>query len=96
MTNYTTKTVAIVDDDPYARQMITELLIQYDFKVIEYSSGEEVLSSDISEIKLVILDVMMPGMDGFETCRKLKEKYDDRLPIIMLTALDDKESKKRE
>ena len=78
--------ILIVDDDPYIRELVHALLINEGFSILEACNGREALAR-LSEAKvdLCVLDVMMPGMDGFEFCLAAR-KYYENLPILMLTA----------
>lgn len=80
--------VLVVDDDPNVKEIIRlyfeRQLIQY----VEASDGTEALAAvEREKPDIVVLDVMMPVMDGYETCRELNKQYD--IPIIMLTAKGD-------
>jgi DNA-binding response OmpR family regulator len=78
--------VLMVDDDPQLRVMLGYALRQDDFQVEEASSGEEALAIlERLEPGVVLLDVLMPGLGGVETCRRMRER--SSVPIIMLTAL---------
>ena len=78
--------VMVIDDDPYIRELAGTLLCNEGFTVIEAANGREALKKlDDSKIDLCVLDLMMPGMDGFEFCR-LARQYHENLPILMLTA----------
>lgn len=89
--------VLIVDDIPQNLKLLKGLLQPLGYHVLEADSGEAAL--DIMrkvDVDLVLLDVMMPGMDGFEVCRRAKNDPQLRMvPIILVTALDDSESKIR-
>lgn len=80
------KKILVVDDEARLRKLVKDFLVHEDYEVMEAGDGEE--ASDIffkdKDIALVILDVMMPKMDGWETCRQIR-KY-SQVPIIMLTA----------
>ncbi len=79
------KTILIIDDDPGLVKLLRLGLEKDGFQVITASSGEEGLRKAYhSRPNLVILDIMMPGMDGWLTCRRLR--YISETPIIMLTA----------
>ena len=79
--------ILVVDDDPIICQLLQTTLAQHDMAVTAASSGKEALRVFHNERPdLVLLDIMMPDMDGFETCRRLRDLSD--VPIIMLTALD--------
>jgi DNA-binding response OmpR family regulator len=78
--------VLVVDDDPQLRSMLGVALRQDGFGVTEASTGEEALEilSDVNP-DVVLLDVLMPGIGGVETCRRIRSQ--SSVPIIMLTAL---------
>ncbi len=80
--------ILVVDDDPLARTMLKITLRDPSFEIIEAGSGQEAL--DIVESKnpaLLVLDVMMPGMSGFDVCRVLRENVETAvLPIILYSA----------
>lgn len=81
-----TAEVLIVDDDPQLRVMLGFALRQEGFRVEEAASGEEALAMlEHRQPDLVMLDVLMPGLGGVETCRQIRERLS--VPIIMLTAL---------
>lgn len=88
------RSVLVVDDEPMARKMLRLILVRAGFDVFEAKDGYQALSDIKQNIPdLVILDVMMPGIDGFEVCETLRD--DDKtaeLPIIMLSAKADIES----
>ncbi|SFV30789.1 two-component system, cell cycle response regulator [Devosia crocina] len=85
-----TARVLIVDDIPTNVRLLEARLTAEYFEVVTASSGPEAL--DIcqgAEIDIVLLDVMMPGMDGFEVCRRLKSNpRTHHIPVVMVTALD--------
>ncbi|HZZ20634.1 MAG TPA: response regulator [Opitutaceae bacterium] len=87
--------ILVVDDKSSNRETIRELLDGDDFRIVEASDGETaLLLAAENPPDLVFLDVMMPGMDGFEVCRRLRS--DPKLaevPVIMVTALDDQASR---
>jgi PAS domain S-box-containing protein len=87
--------VLIVDDDVNARLTVEALLLREGHDLAFASSGTEALAK-ISELvpDLVLLDVMMPGMDGFEVCRRLRSiPHLSTVPVIMVTSLDDRDSR---
>ncbi|MCB1819766.1 MAG: response regulator, partial [Gammaproteobacteria bacterium] len=87
-------TVLIVDDDAHNLSMLAALLKPL-YKVRAATSGEKALriANEADPPDLILLDVMMPGMDGFETCRRIRrEKSIAEVPILFLTALDDRQS----
>ncbi|MBA2879342.1 DNA-binding response OmpR family regulator [Anoxybacillus kamchatkensis] len=77
--------VLIVDDDAHIRELVGHFLSLEGFETHEAATGKEALAV-LEEVKvdLVVLDIMMPEMDGWELCRELRQ-YDD-VPILMLTA----------
>lgn len=81
--------VLVVDDESRMRKLVRDFLIRDDFEVLEAGDGEEAL--DIfyreREIALIILDVMMPKINGWDVCREIRET--SKIPIIMLTAKGD-------
>lgn len=78
-------TILVVDDEVMIREVIKEYGTLYDYKVLEAQDGLEALEViSKNKVDCVILDIMLPNMDGFTTCKKLKEKAD--VPIIMLSA----------
>ncbi len=88
-------TILIVDDDPISQHTVKTLLTPEGY-ILEFAkSGEEALEKVVNLIPdLMLLDVMMPGMDGFEVCRRLRQNPQSReLPIVMVTALYDRESR---
>lgn len=78
--------ILVVDDESRMRKLVKDFLTKKNFQVLEAGDGEEAMDIFYKEkdIALLILDVMMPKMDGWETCRTIR-KY-SQVPIIMLTA----------
>jgi len=86
--------ILLVDDDPTLRSVLARRLGRDGFDVQPVSSGVEALRAlDRSWPALLVIDLMMPGMDGFELCRRVKQIAD--LPIIVLSAVDESEAKVR-
>ncbi len=79
--------IAIVDDDRELGSLIADYLAQNGFTGRVFISGESFLMEDPAQFELLILDVGLPGMDGFSVCREVRQK--STLPIIMLTAASD-------
>lgn len=79
-------TILVVDDEQRMRKLVRDFLVKQDFKVLEAADGEEAIDIFLEnkDIVLVILDVMMPKMDGWQTCREIRQY--SKVPIIMLTA----------
>ena len=82
----TGNTILVVDDEQRMRKLVKDFLVKQDFKVLEAADGEEAIDIFLEnkDIVLVILDVMMPKMDGWQTCREIRQY--SKVPIIMLTA----------
>ncbi len=80
--------VLIVDDDPDIRTLYRLVLRQEGLEVIEAENGQEALDKIQAEApSLVLLDIMMPGMDGYEVCRRLRsDPRTARLPVLMFSA----------
>ena len=78
--------ILVVDDESRMRKLVRDFLVKKDFEVLEAGDGEEALDVFYNEknIALVILDVMMPKMNGWDVCREIREN--SKVPIIMLTA----------
>ncbi len=81
--------VLVVDDESRMRKLVRDFLVKKEFAVLEAGDGAQAIDLffDNKDIALVILDVMMPKMDGWEVCREIR-KY-SKVPIIMLTAKSD-------
>lgn len=92
------KTILIVDDEPDVLEVVEMLLISEKYKVLKATNGIEALEVVSEETPdLVILDIMMPEMDGVETCKNMRKMENMRnKPIVMfsakLSAIDKKES----
>ena len=81
--------VLVVDDESRMRKLVKDFLVKKDFDVIEAGDGEEAIDIFFraKDIALIILDVMMPKMDGWQVCREVRQH--SKVPIIMLTAKSD-------
>jgi len=88
------KTILLVDDDVSIRITIKAVLENQGYKVIEVDSGEICLHICQHQIPdIILIDAVMPGMDGFSCSDQLKKIFDDECPpILMITVLDDKDS----
>lgn len=79
-------TVLIVDDEEHIRELIALYLQQAGFSVMEAADGLQALEIlDREKVDMVILDIMMPNVDGWQLCRRIREE--SALPVLMLTAL---------
>ena len=77
--------ILVVDDDPDIAELVVETLAAEGFEAVSCLSGEEALRlMDGGRFDLMILDVMMPGMDGYELCQRVRVRFD--VPIIFLSA----------
>ena len=85
--------ILVVDDEWELRNLLAEFLTGDGYDVIQASNGEEALElAEKEEPQVILLDVKMPGIDGIEVCRRLKEEDKTRfIPIIMVTALEDRD-----
>lgn len=81
--------ILVVDDESRMRKLVRDFLVKQNFGVLEAGDGAEALDIffETEDIALVILDVMMPKMDGWQTCREIRAY--SKVPIIMLTAKSD-------
>jgi DNA-binding response OmpR family regulator len=90
----TPQSVLIVDDEPMARTLLRLMLVRAGFNVSEAENGADALAKiKKNRPDIILLDVMMPGMDGFMVCESIRDQEDmAELPIIMLSAKTDLES----
>ncbi len=89
-----TPLIAIVDDDRSMRMLLNMAMEDEGYRVAEANNGEQFLA-EYTDLQpdLILLDAMMPGMDGFTCCQKIRSlPGGDRVAIVMITALDDSES----
>ena len=91
------KQVLIIDDDRMIRKMFSFVLDEMGIEVWEAESGEKGLALLVKkQPDLILLDIMMPGLDGFEVCRRLKaDSALCHIPVIALTVLSPKENRER-
>ncbi len=87
----------IVDDQPHSRLLLGDLLESIGYRVSEAENGQQALQMLPSlQPDLVLLDVMMPGLDGFEVCRRIKADEETRLiPVVLITAASDRKNRLR-
>jgi len=87
--------VVVVDDDESVRESLPDLLREFGFTVLTFSSADEFLASDALErARCLVLDIVMPGMSGLELQKELKSRG-SKLPIIFITARKDEAIRKR-
>ena len=81
--------ILVVDDESRMRKLVRDFLVKKGFIVVEAADGEEAIDKFFADkdIALVILDVMMPKMDGWQVCREIRQY--SKVPIILLTARSD-------
>src|SRR5688572_21249885 len=86
-------TVLVVDDDPDSRRLLRDFLTGEGYGWRLAASGEEALAAlDAALPDLILLDAVMPGLDGFETCRRIKAHGDTAaIPVIFMTGLTETE-----
>ncbi len=84
-----TPVILVVDDDPNNMDIVTDYLSEHDYTILVAEDGESGLArAEYALPDLILLDVMMPGIDGLETCRRLKARESTRdIPVIFMTAL---------
>jgi putative two-component system response regulator len=90
-----TGTILVADDQAANRELLQELLTTQGFKVITLSDGADVIQElNRAQVDLVLMDVMMPRLTGFQACEKIKNNPDTYLiPVILITALSDKQDR---
>ena len=79
----------VVDDQAFIRQVIGSELLKLGYEVLYGIDGIDCLTklkTAIIKVDLVIMDVMMPNLDGYETCRKIRQELNETIPIIFLSA----------
>ncbi|MCC8163650.1 MAG: response regulator, partial [Lachnospiraceae bacterium] len=81
--------ILVVDDESRMRKLIRDFLVKNNYEVLEAGDGEQAVDIffEQKDIALIILDVMMPKMDGWQVCREIRGY--SKVPIIMLTAKGD-------
>jgi len=81
--------ILVVDDESRMRKLVRDFLVKKNYEVLEAGDGEEAMDIffEKKDIALIILDVMMPKMDGWQVCREVRK--DSKVPVIMLTAKAD-------
>lgn len=88
--------VILADDDPSIRLMVRHVLESEDYDIIEAADGLEAIKAvEKHNPALILLDAVMPGLDGFTTCQQIKDKGYKDIPVIMITGLDDDASVER-
>jgi putative two-component system response regulator len=87
--------ILVVEDDPYILPMIVMMLTNFGFSVLPFTNGPEALEAVQKEIPdLILLDISMPGMDGYQVCEKLKLSPDHKdIPVIFMSGMNTMEDK---
>lgn len=87
--------ILVVDDEARMRKLVKDFLVRNDYIVLEAEDGEKALDLffDDKDIALIILDVMMPKMDGYETLKRIRKE--SKVPVIMLTAKSEEDDELR-
>jgi len=84
------RTILIVEDEPILREIMKDYLLEEGFEVLEASDGKDALSLfQEHEVDLILLDIMLPELDGWSVCRRIRKI--SNVPIIMLTARSDED-----
>ena len=83
--------ILVVDDESRMRKLVRDFLTRKGYEVVEAENGEQAIDIFCSDntIDLIILDVMMPKMDGWQVCREIRKL--SKVPIVMLTARGDEQ-----
>jgi len=78
--------ILVVDDESRMRKLVRDFLVKQNFEVLEAEDGEDALDKFYAnkDIALIILDVMMPKINGWDVCKEIRET--SKVPVIMLTA----------
>jgi len=77
--------ILIVDDEEYVRKLLQRILEETGYSVVAAANGREALDKmSQTNVSLVLLDIMMPDLDGFQTLKLIRQQYE--VPVIMLTA----------
>lgn len=89
--------ILVADDETVGRQLLEAILIPEGYSIIFCTNGQEALDTAFKEHPdIILMDVMMPKLDGFEVCRKIRENNSTaHIPVYLITALDDRDSRIR-
>jgi len=90
------KKILLIEDDVFLNQLYSDLLTQEKYEVTSITDGKEALSKiQKGSWDLILLDVMLPGMNGFEIFAEVKKDHNFKTPIIFMTNLDSNDSDKK-
>lgn len=79
--------VLVVDDDSDLRELVRSLLERAGYATLGFASGEDILAAAVERPALVILDIKLPGLSGYEVCRELKERFGSGLPVLFVSGV---------
>jgi two-component system OmpR family response regulator len=86
-----TQSILVVEDEPHVRELVGSTLLRAGYRVVAVEDGESAVEVAATQPPdLVVLDVRLPGIDGWEVCRRIRTRED--VPILFLTALHDEAS----
>lgn len=89
--------ILVVDDEPHGQQLLEAILLEENYELLFAENGPKAIKQ-VTELlpDIVLLDVMMPEMNGFEVCQMIRSNADtSKIPIILITALDDRDMEKK-
>jgi two-component system phosphate regulon response regulator PhoB len=79
--------ILLVDDEEDVVEIVSHFLAQEGFTILTAYDGEEALSKATADVDLIVLDIMLPGLDGYEVCRRLRSRVEtETIPIVFLSA----------
>jgi CheY-like chemotaxis protein len=88
--------ILVVDDEPEILMLVKMMLEKHGYDTIEARNGDECLEKLKEKPDVIVLDVMMPGDDGWEVCRKIKKDQESKdIPVILLTVRTSEKSRKK-
>lgn len=89
--------ILVVDDDPAIRELLTGKLVAEGFQILQAANGEDALKKvDAEKPDIVLLDLVMPGLNGFEVLRQIRSRCQDKwIPVIIFSGQEDLESLKQ-
>jgi DNA-binding response OmpR family regulator len=87
--------VLVVEDDTDMNELECQILSMHGFRPVPAFTGREALDAwDRDNVDAILLDIMLPELDGYETCRRIRGSGARQVPIVMVTALDGEESRR--
>ena len=89
-------TILVVDDEEDVNEIVSHFLKQEGYNVINAFDGEEAIAKATPEVDLIVLDIMLPKIDGFEVCRRIRSRVEtETIPIVFLSAKTEEEDQVR-